>query len=263
MASLIWWKEPQTFNKHIQDKPATCSFMCAVLIIGQFRAQWGYVVFIRLVSVLSPVNQDREEDLAEESCCIQTLGTEQNQAFLTEVFILHSMVWSILTVSVTILNLSSSAECSSKGNKKKISIECWHIVNSLVWPWKIRPITGNDFCKFVSFDQWQFVYSNLVISTYKLVTGDEKIFISFVLNRTTYRGLRVDQPSQKHAPTNANILAQFDTEWRLQQDTCWNGLSEFCCKRKLMHDFSQITVLEQLCQINPPPRPPPQFVIQV
>lgn len=85
-----------------------------MLIIEQFTVQYstaGPMVFITAVAVVSPVNQDREEDLAEESCCIQPLGAEQNQAFLMEVFILHSTVWSIFTVSVAIFRLPSSAEC--------------------------------------------------------------------------------------------------------------------------------------------------------
>lgn len=60
-----------------------------------------------------PVKQDKEGRLVEECCCVQPLRAEQNQAFLMEVFILCSMVWSILTGSVSIFKMSLSAACSS------------------------------------------------------------------------------------------------------------------------------------------------------
>lgn len=47
--------------------------------------------------------QDRVGTLAEECCCIQALRAEQNQAFLMEVFILHSVVWSILVSSASVV----------------------------------------------------------------------------------------------------------------------------------------------------------------
>lgn len=80
------------------------------------------MVSIRVVSVQqragkSLVNRDREGRLVEECCCIQPLGAEQNQAFLMEVFILCSVVWSILIASVSVFTVSSSAACSSNRHK--------------------------------------------------------------------------------------------------------------------------------------------------
>lgn len=45
--------------------------------------------------------QDRVWTLAEECCCIQPLRAEQNLAFLMEV--LHSVVWSILVSSASVV----------------------------------------------------------------------------------------------------------------------------------------------------------------
>lgn len=54
--------------------------------------------------------QDRVGTLAEECCCIQPLMAEQNQAFLMEVFILYSVVWSIFVhLPVSSPELSPSA----------------------------------------------------------------------------------------------------------------------------------------------------------
>lgn len=47
--------------------------------------------------------QDRVWTLAEECCCIQPLRAEQNLAFLMEVFMLHSVVWSILVSSASVV----------------------------------------------------------------------------------------------------------------------------------------------------------------
>lgn len=72
-----------------------------------------------------PVSQDREGGLAEECCCTQPLGAEQNQAFLMEVFILCSAAWSILTASVSVFLSSPSAAGSSNRNKAhKLGEKC-------------------------------------------------------------------------------------------------------------------------------------------
>lgn len=45
------------------------------------------------------MKQDRVGTPAEECCCIQPLRAEQNQAFLMEVFMLGSTVWSSASVT--------------------------------------------------------------------------------------------------------------------------------------------------------------------
>lgn len=47
--------------------------------------------------------QGREGRPAEECGCVQPLGVKQNQAFLMEVFILCSAVWSILDASASVI----------------------------------------------------------------------------------------------------------------------------------------------------------------